>query len=185
MTPRLRQFARTVHVVASVGWLGAVVGFLALAVAGLTAADVPALRAVYLAMDVIGWYVLVPFSVASLLTGLISSLGTRWGLLRHYWVLVKLVMNLFASTVLVLFMTMFMQPLRRLADAAATGSAGAELRSLAPIVHTSGALILLVAAAALSVYKPRGLTRHGQRTQPRRAAAAAKPTDVVAGGWQG
>ncbi len=171
VTPRVRQFARTMHVIASVGWLGAVACFLALAVAGLTEADVPTLRAVYLAMDLTGWSVLVPFSIASLLTGLLSSLGTRWGLLRHYWVLVKLVMNLFATTVLVLFMTMFIQPLRQLADAAATPSAGAELHSLAPIVHTSGALLLLVAAAALSVYKPRGLTRHGQRTQQRRASA--------------
>lgn len=129
-------------------------------------------------MDLTGWYVLVPFSIASLLTGLISSLGTRWGLLRHYWVLVKLVMNLFATTVLLLFMTMFIRPLRQLVDAAATPAVGVELHSLAPIVHTSGALLLLVAAAALSVYKPRGLTRHGQRTQRRHtplAPAADRP----------
>jgi hypothetical protein len=36
MTPRLRKFALTAHVTSSVGWLGAVAAFLALAVAGLT-----------------------------------------------------------------------------------------------------------------------------------------------------
>ncbi len=36
MTPGLRKFARTAHVTSSVGWLGAVAGFLALAAAGLT-----------------------------------------------------------------------------------------------------------------------------------------------------
>jgi len=34
MTPRLRKFVLTAHVTLSVGWLGAVAGFLALAIAG-------------------------------------------------------------------------------------------------------------------------------------------------------
>ncbi|MDQ6901046.1 MAG: hypothetical protein M3072_16375, partial [Candidatus Dormibacteraeota bacterium] len=86
MTPSLRKFALTAHVTCSVGWLGAVAGFLALAVAGLTSRDAQMVRGTYLAMDVTGWFVIVPLSFASLLTGLISSLGTPWGLFRHYWV---------------------------------------------------------------------------------------------------
>lgn len=58
---------------------------MALAVSGLTSADVQTVRAAYLAMDLIGWFVIVPLSLASLLTGLVQSLGTRWGLFRHYW----------------------------------------------------------------------------------------------------
>jgi hypothetical protein len=51
MRPRLRKFALTAHVTSSVGWLGAVAGFLALAVAGLTSQDAQMVRAAYLAMD--------------------------------------------------------------------------------------------------------------------------------------
>ena len=51
MTPRLRKFALTAHVTCSVGWLGAVAGFLALAVAGLTSQDAQMVRAAYLAME--------------------------------------------------------------------------------------------------------------------------------------
>ena len=100
MTPRLRKFALTAHVTSSVGWLGAVAGFLALAVAGLTSQDAQMVRAADLAMELTGWFVIVPLSLASLLTGLVMSLGTRWGLFRHYWVLAKLLINVFATIVL-------------------------------------------------------------------------------------
>jgi hypothetical protein len=69
MAPRLRKSALTVHVVSSVGWLGAVVVFLGLSIAGLTSQDVQTVRAAYLAMESIGWFVLVPFSLASLSPG--------------------------------------------------------------------------------------------------------------------
>ena len=102
LRPRLRKFALTAHVVSSVGWLGAIGVFLALSVLGLTGQDAPKVRGAYLAMEAIGWFVLVPLSLVSLLTGLVQGLGTKWGLLRHYWVVVKLVINLVATVVLLL-----------------------------------------------------------------------------------
>ena len=54
MAPSLRKFALTVHVTSSVGWLGAVAAFLALAVAGLTSRDAQTVRATYLVMDLTG-----------------------------------------------------------------------------------------------------------------------------------
>ncbi|MFI9771640.1 hypothetical protein ACIHJG_32880 [Streptomyces sp. NPDC052415] len=74
----------TLHVTSAVGWLGAVAAFLARAVAGLTSSSPQMVRGAYLAMDVVGWYVIVPFSIVCLLTGLVQSLGTVWGLLPHY-----------------------------------------------------------------------------------------------------
>lgn len=62
---------------------------------------------------VVDHYVIVPFSVACLLTGLVQSLGTVWGLLRHYWVIAKLLITV-AATVLLL---VHMQPVGHLADA--------------------------------------------------------------------
>ncbi len=76
MSPPTRKLALTAHVVSSVGWLGAVAGSLALAVVGLTSQDAQMVRAAYLALEPIGWFVLVPLSLASLLTGLIQSFGT-------------------------------------------------------------------------------------------------------------
>jgi hypothetical protein len=164
LTPRLRKLALTAHVTASVGWLGAVVAFLALSVAGLTSQDPQTVQGAYLAMELTGWVVLVPLSLASLLTGLVCSLGSAWGLVRHYWVLFKLVINLIATIVLVLYM----QTLDALADvAAATALSGTGLRDPSPALHAAAALLLLLVATTLAIYKPRGLTRYGQRTQHR------------------
>lgn len=51
MTAGLRKFALTAHVTSSVGWLGAVAVFLALAVVGLIRQDAPTVRGVYLVME--------------------------------------------------------------------------------------------------------------------------------------
>ena len=164
LTPRLRKLALTAHVTASVGWLGAVVAFLALSVAGLTSQDPQTVQGAYLAMELTGWVVLVPLSLASLVTGLVCSLGSTWGLFRHYWVLFKLVINVVATIVLLLYM----QALSSLADvAAATALSGTELRDPSPALHAAAALLLLLVATTLAIYKPRGLTRYGQRTQHR------------------
>jgi hypothetical protein len=125
MTLRLRKLALIAHIAASVGWIGADSAFLALAIAGLTSQDGRLVQAAYLAMGVIAWYVIVPLSLASLLTGLLQSLGTKWGLFRHYWVLVKFLIALAATTILV----MHTQPISLLASAAAnTALSGAHLR---------------------------------------------------------
>ena len=172
--PGLRRFALTAHVISSVGWLGAVAVFLALSVAGLTSDDPDVVRAVYIAMEAIGWLVLVPLSVASLVTGLIQSLGTKWGLFRHYWVVTKLLINLVATVVLVLYMGT-LDHLSGLASATrASGAIFEGLRNPSPVLHAGIGLLLLLAAAGLSVYKPRGMTRYGQRKQRRERASAAQ-----------
>ena len=106
MTTRagLHKFALTAHVISSVGLLGSIAAFLALAAAGLTSQDERTVRAAYLAMELIAQFVIVPLSFASLVTGLIQSCYTRWGLLRYYWVLVKLLLTLFATAVLLVKM---------------------------------------------------------------------------------
>src|SRR5437016_4259570 len=100
MSSGQRKFALTAHVTSSVGLLGSIAAFLALAVAGLISRDSEIVRAVYPAMDLIARFVIVPSVLAALLTGLIQSLGTPWGLFRHYWVLVKLLLTIFAAIVL-------------------------------------------------------------------------------------
>jgi hypothetical protein len=165
LTPRLRKLALTAHVTSSVGWLGAVVAFLALSVAGLTSQDPQAVRGAYLVMELTGWVVLVPLSLASLLTGLVCSLGSIWGLFRHYWVLFKLLINVVATIVLLLYM----QTLDYLADVAAAATLSSSeprgLRSPSPVLHAGAALLLLFVATTLAIHKPRGMTRYGQRKQ--------------------
>ncbi len=84
MTPALRKLNLTAHVTSSVGWLGAVASFLVLSIAGLTSENADSVRGAYVAMNLIGQFMIVPLSLAALATGLIQSLGTHWGLFRHY-----------------------------------------------------------------------------------------------------
>ena len=100
MPSRLRKFALTLHVCSSVSFLGAVACFLDRALTGLMSREAQTVTAAYVAMDAITIAVVVPLSVAALLTGLFQSLGTRWGLFRHYWVLVKFLLILLTTIVL-------------------------------------------------------------------------------------
>jgi hypothetical protein len=163
MTSRLRKFALTTHVTSSVGWLGAVAGFLALAIAGLTSQDAQMVRGAYLAMELTTWFVIVPLAFASLLTGLVVSLGTQWGLLRHHWVLVKLLLTILA-TILLLVHT---RPIGLLADVAReTTLSSADVGLQMQLVGDAcAALLALLVNVTLSVYKPRGMTAYGQRKQ--------------------
>ena len=104
MTPRLRKFALSAHLTFSVGWIGAVLAYLALGVGAVTSQDVQTVRAAWTAMELVGWYVIVPIALASLLTGLVMALGTKWGLFRHYWVLISFALTVFATVVLLLHM---------------------------------------------------------------------------------
>ena len=156
MSPRLRRLALTAHVVSSVAWIGAVAGFLALAVAGLTSPDVQMVRAAYLAMNLTGWLVIVPLSLASLPTGLIMALGTEWGLFRHYWVLAKLLIGVLATVLLLVHM----QPVGHLARVVATTTlARGELAGmrLQLVADAGAAVVALLVATGLSIYKPRGV----------------------------
>jgi hypothetical protein len=171
MSPRVRSLSLTAHITASVGWLGTVAGAFALSIAGISSDDAQTVRAVYLALELIAWFAILPLAFASLLTGLVQSLGTHWGLFRHYWVIAKLTINVFATLVLLLYM----QTLAQFADLAAETSPTEDvggLRSPSPALHAGAALVLLLVATTLAVYKPRGMTPYGWRKQDERRATS-------------
>jgi hypothetical protein len=157
MLAHARKLALTAHISSSVGWLGAVACFLVLAIAGLLGRDVRSVRAVYLAMEILTSTVIVPLCVASLVTGMVQSMLTKWGLLRHYWVAIKLLLTILATIILVVHTA----PIRFMASAAGAETFGiSELRGLRLqlIADAAAALGTLLVATTLSVYKPRGLT---------------------------
>ena len=173
MKPAARKAALTAHVVSSVGWLGAVVVFLTLALVGLLSSDFEVVRSVYIAMNVAGWFVLVPLCAAAFVTGVIQSLGTPWGLFRHYWVIVKLTITVLATGILL----MYTQTLGYFSDIARSTTSPAGLPSLqspSPVLHGVGALVLLLAATVFAIYKPKGLTKYGHRKQQEQRAARAQ-----------
>jgi len=161
MAPGLRKFVLTVHLTSSVGWIGAVVAYLALGVSAVASREAQTVRAAWIAMELTGWFVIVPLSLAALLTGLLMSLGTPWGLFRHYWVLITLVLTVLATIVLLLHMptVSVLADVAREADEADLGGLGGDL------FHAGGGLLVLLVITVLNVYKPRGLTPYGWRKQ--------------------
>lgn len=174
MTPGIRKFALTAHVSCSVGLLGSIAAFLVLAISGLNAQEVQAIRAAYLGMDLLAKFIIVPLAFASIATGVIQSLGTPWGLFRHYWVVIKLFLTLFATTILLI-------KLKLIGHAASLASAAllprTELRAVGMelAVHAAGGLLVLLVPMVLSVYKPQGLTRFGMRKQQEQRSRSEQP----------
>ena len=163
LAPSLRKFLVTAHITFAVGWLGAVAGFLALAIAGLKSQDIQIMNAAYLGMDLTARYVILPLSFAPLITGPILSFGTPWGMFRHYWILAKLLITILSTLILLVHM----QPIGHLALMATDGtlsSAGPSQR-IQMVVASGAGLLALLLATGLAVYKPRGMTAYGWRKQ--------------------
>ncbi len=185
MTPGVRKFALTVHLTCSVGWIGAVIAYLALGIAAVTTPDTQTVRAAWIGMDLTGWWVIVPLAITALLTGFVMSLGTHWGLFRHYWVLFSLALTTLCTVVLVLHM-----PTVSAVAKLAQTLEGADLRALGgDLFHPAVGLLVLLAITVLNVYKPAGLTPYGWRKQreqrsalqpsARRALTSVSPTPVA------
>jgi len=158
--PAIRRLTFATHVTCSAGWVGAVVVFLALASIALISEDERTVRGAYLVMAPATWLVLVSLAHASLLSGIALSLGTPWGLFRHYWVVLKLAITLFSTVILLIYMGTF----RQMAGVAADPVVQLGLvRNPSPVVHAVLALILLLIATWLAVYKPFGATPYARR----------------------
>ena len=157
--PALRKAVLTTHVVTSVGWLGAVVAYLVLDVTAVTSRDADLVRSAYGAMELVVVSTIVPLALATVVIGVVNALGTTWGLFRHWWVIVKLLLTLVATAVLLLQVP----TIRTLAESAGSGADPRDLPGT--LGHSIGGLLVLVIVTVLSTYKPRGLTRYGWRRQ--------------------
>jgi hypothetical protein len=187
MTLNVRKLVLTAHITFSVGLLGSIATFLALAIVGLTTQEAQLLRAVYLAMDLTARLVIVPMALGSLLSGLIQSLGTSWGLFQHKWVLAKFLLTAFAFVILLVKIELVAYGAHLAAEAVLSR---ADLRAVGRelMIHAAGGLLVLLVPAVLSVYKPWGLTPYGRRKQqprrapPQQAHRPRRPSPVPSGG---
>lgn len=160
MSPRVRKAMLAVHVAASVGWLGAIAAYIALNVPVVTGADEQLVRAAHLMMKPVAWYAVTPLAVAALATGILQALGTPWGLFRHYWVLISLLLTTFATVILLLHLPDVDALAARAADPATDPD-----HLDGDLFHSVGGLVVLLVPLVLNLYKPRGLTRYGWRRQ--------------------
>jgi hypothetical protein len=155
--PRLPRRARTalltVHVAVSVGWLGLDGALVALEVTGLGTSDPGGRAGIAAAMATIVVWVLTPVVFCSLVSGLVLALSTSWGLVRHWWVLIKCgIAAALTATGLLLMLPRLHQII----------AGDAEPVRMQMLIGRSIALALLLAATGLSVVKPWGKTPRGR-----------------------
>lgn len=135
--------------------------YLALGIAAVSTDTETTIRGAWHAMETTGWFVIVPLAVASLVTGVLMALGTKWGLFRYYWVVISLVLTVFSVVVLVLHMPSVTATAQvaRDADLATLKSLGGDL------LHPGIGLVILLGVQVLNIYKPQGMTKYGWRKQ--------------------
>jgi hypothetical protein len=160
LKPGMRKFLLTTHIIFSVGWAGAVAVFLAHAIVGLTTSDNNMMSAAYVAMCLSCWLVIVPANLGSLLTGLVQALCTPWGLFRHWWILIKLILTIGCTILLFLHTSQIGYLAQTAPEPAGTRLQGLRVEIM---YKAAAALLVLMAITAISVYKPWGLTPFGQR----------------------
>ncbi|MEV0086478.1 hypothetical protein [Saccharopolyspora sp. NPDC050642] len=175
LSPRAYKLWSTVHLVVASAWLGVTAAKLVLGLAAVLTGAPPRAQSLYLAVDAVD-VAFPPLAIATLLSGVVLSLGTRWGLLRHYWVVTKLVLTV---AVIVTAVQLEDRHVRRAVPALEWRDGGtffdaqpwsAGLLLALPVAH----LIMLVAATVLSVYKPWGRTRKPAARPPVRQEAGAR-----------
>jgi hypothetical protein len=174
-----RRFWLAAHIGSSVGWIGAVMAFIVLDVATVTSDGVALLRGAYIAMDLITRWAIVPLAIVAFATGLVVSLGTKWGLFRHYWVVVSLILTAASTIVLLVQIPLIWHRAAMASDPTTTDAAIQGMGNL--LLHSIGGTLVLLVIMVLNIYKPRGLTRYGWRKQqaaslPRTIDAPKYPT---------
>jgi hypothetical protein len=175
LAPTGRKIVLAVHLTVSVGWLGAVVAYIPLDLTVALRNDLASVRAAWTAMDVIATRVILPLAMMSLVTGLLISLGTRWRLFRHWWVVVSLVLTVVA----VLILAQEASVIARSASIAGAATATEQQILAQPptLPHSIGGLLVLLVIQWLNVFKPQGLTPYGwRRQQEERARSASRAT---------
>lgn len=126
-------------------------------------------------------FVIVPLALASLLTGVVQAVGTPWGLFRYYWIVVKLLLTVFATTILLLKMPLIEEAARQAMMHAVLTSLSGTGRALA--MHSAGGLLVLLVVTTLSVYKPWGLTIYGRNKLRERGVELVEESPAVTSRW--
>jgi hypothetical protein len=159
----VRTVTLTAHVLASVGWFGALAVFLAHALASIMSDDLHIVRSVCVAMAVTAWFVILPLCLASVATGVVQALGTSWGLVRHYWIVAKLLLTSLATAVLLLKLAPISE-LARIATEPSFSQATSRDLKMSLLVHAIGGLVVLLVVTILAIHKPVGVTPFARRS---------------------
>src|SRR5215207_6419536 len=140
-SPSMYKLLVTLHVSVSVSWLGAAFSKLVLGIVAVRTSSPQTALGLFEAMQVLS-FAYPPLAIGTIVTGVLLSLGTRWGLLSHYWVVTKLVLTVGVIATGIQLTERFIQRASVADDA------------LPLLVLGIGHVAMLAMATILSIYKP-------------------------------
>ncbi len=186
LRPKPRKALVAAHAVSAACWIGVALTFVAMSVVAMSTKDIHVTKTVFELMAVFDITLLPWTNFATFLTGIALSMTTKWGLIRYYWVAAKIAI---AVGILVMAFGFLHDSLERAGEEAAalavTGGNAAQLSGAADVVlwGFGCAMLSLVGALLLSLYKPGGATRRGRRLAAAgpRTRTAAKPVAKAVG----
>lgn len=158
LTRRWRHALLVVHILSSGAWIGVDVIVAVLIGTGWFAGDTGLRSLAYRALANFVVWPMLASGLLCLITGLVLGLGTKWGLLRYWWVAVKLVLNVALCTLIVTVLQPGMPDVEAYGEGLLTGTAaddGIWRLFFPPAVS----LTCLALATVLAVFKPWGRTR--------------------------
>ncbi|MGQ0773365.1 MAG: hypothetical protein ACT4NY_02940 [Pseudonocardiales bacterium] len=170
LKPRARKVWLTAHIASSVGWLGAAYTMLVLGTTALISDRTGFRVALYEVMHLFDRAVNIPLAAIMLITGLVGALGTPWRLVKHWWVLGKLILSVTALVVtppLSVPRLIFM--IETLPTGATTGSTAGQIVTISVCT-----VLTLTTVTTISVFKPWGHTRWAQRAAAARTRRYAR-----------
>jgi hypothetical protein len=170
---RTRRGVLVVHIVSAGTWIGIDVVMGVLVFTALFAAKEGTRALCYRALELFAVWPLIVTGLVCLASGVVLGLGTNYGLVRYWWVAIKLALNV-VLIVLVVFalrpgvIEMAEQGWRFIAGEPASLAVGGLI--FPPIVSTSALLVATVLAVssrgAESVSGSRQSQTHDERRQP-------------------
>ena len=172
LSPRVRKAIVAAHTLVAVGWFGIVLAKLVLEIVAVSMADQSVARAGYLFMGTLDRAVFPPAAVATLISGIVLSVGTAWGLFRHWWIVVKLVLTIGVVLTGIVFVGAWTEQTVAATDAE-LGAASLWLIGSA-VVHA----LMLGAATVISVFKPWGQIKLAPEAGQRVAVRSTRPERI-------
>jgi hypothetical protein len=166
MKPHVRKWWLVAHVAVSVGWFGGGYAMLIMGITAMSNAGKPLRPAAYEMMHLSDTAIMIPLSLGALVTGLVIGLYTKWRVLHHWWVVVKLVLTVGAM----IFAYVYVAQNVKTALAATQQDLDADIGRLSESV-ISGSVVMLVIlfiTTLLSIVKPWGRTGFGRMAMERR-----------------
>lgn len=180
MTLPVRKSVMVLHAVAGIGWMGVDIALLALLITARTTTNPALVVSGFNAIGIIVPVAVPPLSLLILLTGILQGLGTPWGLVRYWWVLVKLILSLMMTVLVFVSLLPGIREMIVLADT--TVSADALRASLGSLPNTLMfppivSFLMLGTAAILSIFKPWGRTPWSREIRASSGRESVTPAD--------